>query len=60
MLSPKSLANKWWVIRVAAAAVIPEPQVMTTFIGFKASVAGPASFWLNFLLTKKLPEILLD
>lgn len=45
---------------MAAAAVIPEPQVVTTFIGFKASVAGLASFWLNFLLTKKMLEILLD
>ena len=44
--------------RVAAAAVIPEPQVVTTFIGFKASVAGQVSFWLNPLLTKELPEIL--
>ncbi len=38
-------ANKRWVRRVAAAAVIPAPRVVTTIIGFKASVAGLASFW---------------
>ena len=40
---PKPLANKWWVRRVAAAAVIPAPQVVTAIIGFKASVAGSTS-----------------
>ena len=37
-------ANKWWAIPVPAAAVIPEPQVVTMFIGSKASVAGLVSF----------------
>ncbi len=35
-----SLANKRWVRQVPAAAVIPAPQVMTSFIGFKVFVAG--------------------
>ena len=38
--SVKSLENKRWVIRVPAAAVIPEPQVVTAIIGLKASVVG--------------------
>lgn len=45
---------------MAAAAVIPEPQVVTPFIGFKASVAGLKSFWLNLLLNRRPLEILLD
>ncbi len=36
----KSMANKWWVRQVPAAAVTPAPQVVITFIGPKASVAG--------------------
>ena len=40
-----SRTNKWWVRRVAAAAVIPAPRVVTTIIWFKASVAGLASSW---------------
>ena len=32
--------NKWWARPVPAAAVTPAPQVGTTFIGSKASVAG--------------------
>ena len=39
-----SLANKWWVRQVPAAAVIPAPRVVTTLIGFKAFVAGLESF----------------
>ena len=35
--------NKWWARLVPAAAVTPAPQVGTTFIGFKASVAGSAN-----------------
>jgi hypothetical protein len=35
-----SKTNKWWVRRVAAAAVIPAPQMVTAIIGSKASVAG--------------------
>ncbi len=38
--SVKSLANKWWVRLVPAAAVTPAPRVGTTIIGPKASVAG--------------------
>ena len=38
--SVNSLANKWWVRRVPAAAVTPAPRVAFTFIGPKASVAG--------------------
>ena len=38
--SVNSLANKWWVRLVPAAAVTPAPRVATTFIGPKASVAG--------------------
>jgi len=38
--SVNSLANKWWVRRVPAAAVTPAPQVAADFIGPKASVAG--------------------
>ncbi len=33
-------ANKGWVRLVPAAAVTPAPQVVLTFIGPKASVAG--------------------
>ncbi len=40
LLSVKILMNKWWVILVQAAAVTPEPQVVTMFIGPKAFVAG--------------------
>ena len=47
LLCLKSKANKWWVRRVAAAAVIPAPQVVTAIIGSKASVAGSTSSWLN-------------
>jgi hypothetical protein len=43
--SVNSLENKWWAIPVPAAAVTPEPQVATIFIGSKASVAG----YVNFL-----------
>jgi hypothetical protein len=38
-------ANKWWVRRVAAAAVIPAPRMVTVIIGSKASVAGSTSSW---------------
>ena len=41
----KSKMNKWWVRRVAAAAVIPAPQMVIVFIGSKASVAGLISSW---------------
>jgi hypothetical protein len=40
-----SLANKRWVRRVPAAAVIPAPRMVITFIGSRASVAGSASPW---------------
>ena len=40
-----SKANKWWVRRVAAAAVIPAPRMVIAIIGFKASVAGLVSSW---------------
>ncbi len=40
LLRVNILANKWWVRLVPAAAVTPAPQVATTFIGPKASVAG--------------------
>ncbi len=39
-----SSVNKGWVRRVPAAAVIPAPRVMTTFIGLRAFVAGLVSF----------------
>ena len=38
--SVNSLANKWWVRLVPAAAVTPAPRVGISFIGPKASVAG--------------------
>ena len=38
-------ANKGWVRRVPATAVIPVPQVIATIIGSKASVAGLTSPW---------------
>lgn len=41
--SAKYFARKGWVIPVPAAAVIPEPQVVTMFIGPKAFVAGLVS-----------------
>ena len=41
----KSKVNKWWVRRVAAAAVIPAPLMVITLIGSKESVAGPKSSW---------------
>ena len=47
LLSVSSLANKGWARPVPAAAVIPAPQVVVTFIGPKASVAGQLSFQLN-------------
>jgi hypothetical protein len=40
-----SKTNKWWVRRVAAAAVIPAPRIVTAIIGSKASVAGLVSSW---------------
>ena len=43
--SLKSLANKRWAKRVPAAAVIPVPQMVITFIGPKVSVAGLTSSW---------------
>ena len=45
LLCLNSKANKWWVRRVAAAAVIPAPQVVIAIIGSKASVAGSVSSW---------------
>ena len=36
-------SRKGWVIPVPAAAVTPEPQVVTMFIGPKALVAGLVS-----------------
>ena len=39
----KSMANKWWVRQVPAAAVTPAPQVAIVVIGPKASVAGPVN-----------------
>ncbi len=44
LISLKSSLNKGWVRRVPAAAVIPAPQVVTTFIGLEAFVAGSISF----------------
>ncbi len=38
--SVNSLENKWWARLVPAAAVTPAPQVGTSIIGPKASVAG--------------------
>jgi predicted phage tail protein len=43
--SENGKANKGWVRRVPAAAVIPAAQVMATVIGSKAFVAGLASSW---------------
>jgi hypothetical protein len=43
--SVNSLANKGWARPVAAAAVIPAPQVVIAIIGPKASVAGLAGLW---------------
>ncbi len=43
--SPNNLANKGRAIRVPAAAVIPEAQMVITIIVSKASVAGRASPW---------------
>jgi len=40
LLSINSSENKWWARLVPAAAVTPAPQVVTTIIGPKASVAG--------------------
>ena len=40
----KSLANKDWVRRVPAAAVIPAVQVAAIIIGYKTSVACLVSF----------------
>ena len=45
LLSEKRKANKEWVRRVPATAVIPALQVMTTIIGPKAFVAGLVSPW---------------
>lgn len=45
LLCLNSRANKWWVIRVPAAAVIPEPRVVIAIIGPKAFVAGLLSPW---------------
>jgi hypothetical protein len=39
--------NKGWASLVSAAAVIPAPRVVGTFIGPKASVAGSTSLPLN-------------
>ena len=45
-LLPKvnTLANKWWVRLVPAAAVTPAPQVGIGFIWSKAFVAGLVNF----------------
>jgi hypothetical protein len=43
----KAQVNKGWASLVSAAAVIPAPRVVRTFIGPKASVAGFASLRLN-------------
>ena len=43
--SENGTANKGWVRRVPAAAVIPAPQVVATIIWPKAPVAGLASPW---------------
>ena len=45
LLSENGKANKGWVTRVPATAVIPGAQVMVTIIGSKASVAGSISPW---------------
>ena len=45
LLSVNGLANKGWARPVAAAAVIPAPQVVVVFIGPKAFVAGLAGPW---------------
>ena len=45
--SVNNLENKWWVRLVPAAAVTPAPQVATTFIGPKASVAGKVNLLWN-------------
>ncbi len=47
LLNVKSLANKDWVRRVPAAAVIPAAQVVVIIIGPKASVAGVLDAWVN-------------
>ncbi len=39
LLCVGTMTNKWWEILVPAAAVIPEPRVVTIFIGPKAFVA---------------------
>ena len=39
--------NKGGVRPVPAAAVIPAPQVVVTFIGPKTSVAGLVNPWVN-------------
>ncbi len=43
LLSLNRLVNKRWVRQVPAAAVIPAPRVVTSFIGFKVFVAGLVS-----------------
>ena len=45
--SLKSSGSKGWARRVPAAAVIPAARVVATFIGPKASVAGPVNAWVN-------------
>jgi hypothetical protein len=49
MLLPnlKRSANKDWVRRVPAAAVIPAAQVVAAIIGPKTSVAGSINAWVN-------------
>ena len=44
LLSEKRKANKGWVTRVPAAAVIPGARVMVAIIWPKASVGGLLSF----------------
>ena len=43
LLSEKRKANKGWVTRVPATAVIPGARVMAAIIGSKAFVAGLTS-----------------
>ncbi len=42
LLCVNNMTNKWWARLVPAAAVTPAPQVATTIIGSKASVADLA------------------
>ena len=49
LLGVTSLENKGGASLVSAAAVIPAPRVVRTFIGPKASVAGFIGLLLNLI-----------